>query len=163
MRKLFLILGGFVVAANLHAVDLRELSWDELIPEGAFDQQGIPTAEEPSADFDPWMSPSPDSFPIVDTLDGQKIKLPGFIVPLENDEGGLLEEFFLVPYFGACIHVPPPPPNQIVYVTLDEAFNLESMWEPYWIEGTMRTKSFTSAIGASAYSLEGQKVYKYEY
>ena len=160
MRRLLLLaLATVVTFAAAAATDFRELSWDELVPEGAWEAQMDPTAEP----FDPWTSPSPEGYPIVEKLDGQKVKLPGFIVPLESDEGGLLEEFFLVPYFGACIHVPPPPPNQIVYVTLDKAFNLESMWEPYWIEGTMRTKTFTSAIGASAYSLEGIKVYKYEY
>ena len=163
LKTPFLALTVTTAALAADNGQIREVSWDELVPENALAMESEVQTGEVGENFDPWMSPAPEGFPIVESLNGQRIKLPGFIVPLESDEGGLLEEFFLVPYFGACIHVPPPPPNQIVYVTLDEAFNLESMWEPYWIEGTMRTKTFTSAIGASAYSLEGFKVYKYEY
>ena len=137
-----------------------ELSWDELIPQGMEDLASTPATQTPT---DSSMSAAPEAYGVVENLDGETIKIPGFIVPLESDEGGLLNEFFLVPYFGACIHVPPPPPNQIVYVTLEDPFNLETMWEPYWIEGTLRTKSHVHAMGASAYSLEGTKVYPYEY
>jgi len=137
-----------------------ELSWDELIPQAPAAVAHPPAGQAP---VDSSMSPAPEAYGVVDNLDGETVKIPGFIVPLESDEGGLLNEFFLVPYFGACIHVPPPPPNQIVYVTLEDPFNLETMWEPYWIEGTLRTKSHVHAMGASAYSLEGTKVYPYEY
>jgi len=153
---------GFLIATAaalaVAAQNPSEISWDELVPQGALDL--APPAEAP---VDPSISPAPEAYGVVEELDGRRVKIPGFIVPLESDEGGLLNEFFLVPYFGACIHVPPPPPNQIVYVTLEKAFNLETMWEPYWIEGTLRTKSHVHAIGASAYSLEGTKVYLYEY
>jgi hypothetical protein len=54
-------------------------------------------------------------------LDGQNIRLPGYIVPLEVSEEGRTTEFLLVPYFGACIHVPPPPSNQIVHVKSESA------------------------------------------
>lgn len=141
------------------AQEASELSWDALIPQA----QDLSQPPQKAPQEDSLESPSPAAYGVVEALDGQTIKIPGFIVPLESDEGGLLNEFFLVPYFGACIHVPPPPPNQIVYVTLEDAFNLETMWEPYWIEGTIRTKSHTHAIGASVYSLEGTKVYPYEY
>ena len=142
------------------APEVTELSWDQLIPASDAQLPVPPSAPEAT---DPWASPAPEAYGVVAELDGQTIKIPGFIVPLESDEGGLLNEFFLVPYFGACIHVPPPPPNQIVYVTVADAFNLETMWEPFWIEGTLRTKSHIHAIGASAYSLEGTKIYPYEY
>jgi hypothetical protein len=136
----------------------REISWDELVPTGAAaltSPQGNEAAGE--------SSPVPLAGGVVETLNGQAVRIPGFIVPLESDDGGLLAEFFLVPYFGACIHVPPPPPNQIVYVTVDPAFNLESMWEPFWIEGTMRTEGHASVIGTTAYSLKASKIEPYEY
>lgn len=59
--------------------------------------------------------------PVVKALDGQNIRLPGYIVPLEVSEEGRTTEFLLVPYFGACIHVPPPPSNQIVHVKAKSA------------------------------------------
>jgi len=137
------------------AAEPRELSWDELVPPGAM------MWYEPGSE--PLEPSSPIPAPVVEALDGQEVRIPGFIVPLESDEGGLLAEFFLVPYFGACIHVPPPPPNQIVYVTVDPPFNLESMWEPFWIEGRMRTKGHVSLIGTTAYSLTASKIEPYEY
>ena len=112
----------------------RELGWDDLVPPAGtvpppppvFPGAGIPGDEAPANPFGfvPMYTFNP-----VKELDGQYIKLPGYIVPLESDEGGLLDEFLLVPYFGACIHVPPPPPNQIVYVV--KPFFLRSM-EDYW-------------------------------
>ena len=161
MKKVVVFLLAIAAPLLFAAPDVNEVSWDQLIPDGSLDLQPPPLGDEEVVD--PWAIPSPEAYGVVEELDGQKIKIPGFIVPLESDEGGLLNEFFLVPYFGACIHVPPPPPNQIVYVTLEEAFNLETMWEPYWIEGTMRTKTHIHAIGASSYTLEGTKVYVYEY
>ena len=137
----------------------QEISWDQLIPQDSGTVlPGAPAGAPPDAS-----SPIPQAVGVVETLDGQAVRIPGFIVPLESDEGGLLAEFFLVPYFGACIHVPPPPPNQIVYVTVKPPFDLESMWEPFWIEGTMRTKGHASVIGTTAYSLEASKIEVYEY
>ena len=69
-------------------------------------------------------------------LDGQTIRLPGYALPLEVSEGGITE-FLLVPYVGACIHVPPPPPNQIVHAQLTDAFELEGLYQPVWITGTI--------------------------
>lgn len=138
----------------------RVLSWEELVPEGI--APGLPGGAELMWPEQPMAYP-PQFYEVNDELNEVEVRIPGFIVPLESDEGGLLNEFFLVPYFGACIHVPPPPPNQIVYVKLEESFFLESMWEPFWIEGTMKTETYTVAIGASAYTLDGTKVEKYEY
>ncbi len=71
-------------------------------------------------------------------LDGQSIRLPGYVLPLEFD-GTKVTEFMLVPYVGACIHVPPPPPNQIVHVTVSEAFESEGLFAPVWVTGTLST------------------------
>ena len=70
--------------------------------------------------------------------------MPGYMLPLEF-EGKGVTEFLLVPWVGACIHTPPPPPNQIVHVTLDEgnAFDSSTGFEPVWIEGEMQTRKST--------------------
>ena len=99
----------------------------------------------------------------VKELDGQFVKLPGFIVPLESDEGGLIDEFLLVPYFGACIHTPPPPPNQIVYVRLDKPHEVTEIWDPYWIIGTMSTKIYSGDFAETVYQMAGESLEKYEY
>jgi hypothetical protein len=66
-------------------------------------------------------------------------------------------EFFLVPFFGACIHVPPPPPNQIVHIEVEDAFALESIYDPYWLEGTLFLEQNANGLGQSAYSLKLEK------
>jgi hypothetical protein len=96
-------------------------------------------------------------------LADQEVRIPGFIVPLELDDAGKVTEFFLVPYFGACIHVPPPPPNQMVYVVMDRGISLDSMYAAYWITGKMSTKSRTTALGAAAYVLAGTKAEEYKF
>ncbi len=100
---------------------------------------------------------------VVAELDGKVVRLPGFIVPLDIDDVGNITEFFLVPYYGACIHVPPPPPNQLVHVTPDEAFPLQAMWDPFWIEGTIRTEQKGNALGLAGYTMTATGIEVYEY
>lgn len=137
-------------AAPLHAAAAGKLSWEEMVPEPVLGTGAKSEfAEIPRGP--------------VEALDGRRVRLPGFVVPLESDEGGLLTEFFLVPYFGACIHVPPPPPNQIVYVTVEDAFYLPSMQQPYWIEGVLRAKGHANDVAATVYTMRAERITKYEY
>jgi hypothetical protein len=73
---------------------------------------------------------------IVPALNGQQIRMPGYLLPLEFD-GTAAIEFLLVPYVGACIHVPPPPPNQIVYVRFDDGYENPGLFTPVWVEGSL--------------------------
>lgn len=66
----------------------------------------------------------------------QQVRIPGYILPLEFDETEVVE-FFLVPYVGACIHVPPPPPNQIILVAITSGYKSKGVFEPVWVEGTI--------------------------
>ena len=84
-------------------------------------------------------------------------------MPLDLDAREPGGEFFLVPYFGACIHVPPPPPNQIVFVKLPQGIALESMYDAYWITGKMSLENKSTRLGAAAYTLAGEKVEVYKY
>lgn len=70
--------------------------------------------------------------------DGKSIRMPGYLLPLDVTEGEVME-FLLVPWVGACIHTPPPPPNQIVYVKLANPWKVRSQWEPVYVEGTMQS------------------------
>jgi hypothetical protein len=90
---------------------------------------------------------------IVESMDGKAIRLPGFIVPIEMNDKQEVTEFFLVPYFGACIHLPPPPPNQIIYVTSQQGILVEDIYNPYWLEGTIKTTFTENEVAQSAYSM----------
>ena len=104
-----------------------------------------------------------DEAPISTKFINQKIRMPGFVVPLDAVRNGQ-REFLLVPYFGACIHTPPPPANQIVLVTPGPKLNLskplESM-DVIWIEGELKEARTKTASGVSGYTLEAVQIYPY--
>ncbi|HMW48578.1 MAG TPA: DUF3299 domain-containing protein [Cellvibrionaceae bacterium] len=94
-------------------------------------------------------------------LNQQKVKIAGYIVPLEYNAEQLLTEFFLVPYFGACIHVPPPPPNQIIYVRLPKGLPPPDIYTPFWLQGTLKIETKENDLGVSSYSLDATSVEAY--
>lgn len=100
--------------------------------------------------------------PVVKELDGQQVKLPGYIVPLDIDDDNRVNEFLLVPYFGACIHVPPPPPNQIVHVTSELGVRLDALYQPFWIEGPLRAENSSSELAEAGYRMAADKIYPYQ-
>lgn len=93
--------------------------------------------------------------------DQRPIRLPGFIVPVEMNEQQLVTEFFLVPFFGACIHYPPPPPNQIIYVTAPDGVAQQNLYDPYWVEGTLTTTLTENEVAVSAYAMKADNIELY--
>ena len=87
-----------------------------------------------------------------ESLNGQRVRLPGYLLPLEMD-GRKVTEFLLVPYVGACIHAPTPPPNQIVHVRHPKGFEAGGVFSPVWVQGVVRTvrnKSKLTLVDGSA-------------
>jgi len=84
-------------------------------------------------------------------LDGKLVRMPGYALPLDF-EGRGVTEFLLVPYVGACIHVPPPPPNQIVLAQLENAYVVEDLYEPVWITGRLSAQAASTEL----YLVDGQ-------
>lgn len=87
-------------------------------------------------------------------MDGRSVRIPGFIVPLEFDGEQIITEFFLVPYFGACLHMPPPAPNQIIYVKYEKGLELEALYYPFWISGVLTASLIENDIATAAYAIE---------
>lgn len=148
----------------------RTLEWDALVPPD-WDPTRLmkdKSAGMPADDADPRavqalkdMREIWDSAPVQSKLNGQRVRLPGYIVPLEQAKGGGLKEFLLVPYFGACIHTPPPPANQIVYVIAPQpATGFKSM-DAVWVSGTLKTLRNDSGMGVSGYQMEAAGVERY--
>jgi hypothetical protein len=93
-------------------------------------------------------------------LNNTKMRIAGFVVPLDSVKGQM-KEFLLVPYFGACIHVPPPPSNQIIHVVLSKgATPLEAM-VPVWVSGTLAVNRSETAMGSASYGMSGEVVEPY--
>lgn len=154
-------------AGNL---EVKEIDWDALIPEGwrpdaLMDRYN---ADEISDD-DPRAQQLLDKLkalwkeaPIVPTLEGQRVKLPGFVVPLEMD-AKKIDQFLLVPYYGACIHVPPPPANQTIHVVTGEGKAFDGqLFDVVWVSGTMRVERLSSDLAEAGYRLEDARVVPYE-
>ena len=94
-------------------------------------------------------------------LNGSKVKIPGFVIPLEGDDKAVTE-FLLVPYFGACIHVPPPPPNQIVYVKFPDGAPIQQLWDVVYVVGTLKTQPVSHELAEVGYLLEGTALEDYD-
>ena len=97
----------------------------------------------------------------VQRLAGASVRIPGFVVPLETD-GEQIREFLLVPYFGACVHVPPPPANQLIHVIPDQPVPAGWNMLPVWVEGVMAVGRVDSEMGVAGYQLRGIKVEEYQ-
>lgn len=95
-------------------------------------------------------------------LEGKRVSIPGFMVPLEDDLGQV-NEFLLVPYAGACIHVPPPPPNQIVYVKMNSKTKVHvTFTDPILVTGFLQISTVQSPYGDVSYDLSGEAVVFYQ-
>jgi len=93
---------------------------------------------------------------IVSEMDGKAIRIPGFIVPMQFDDEQNITQFFLVPFFGACIHVPPPPPNQIIFVNYPKGLKVDELYDPIWVSGILETSLVQSELATAAYSIQMQ-------
>jgi hypothetical protein len=153
-------MAGAVLASPARAATPQEIEWEDLIP------PGVPYAEiigEGALDQinDTW-NPIFDAnaTKLNELLDGAYIRMPGFIIPLEITRKGV-SDFVLVPYVGACIHVPPPPPNQLVFVKAKTPWPDDQLWDPVWVIGTMRTQLQTTEVAETGYALSADMMEPY--
>ena len=146
----------------------RTITWDALVPAGwdpfkdfkDLNFQMLDDGDPRAAAMLKKMREVWDNAPVNTALVGQAVRIPGFIVPLEDSKEGL-KEFLLVPYFGACVHSPPPPANQIVHVLpKSPAKGFRSM-DAVWITGTLSTGRTDSYMGAASYRIESISVLPY--
>ncbi len=91
-------------------------------------------------------------------LAGRALALDGYVVPLQGDDQGRVSELLFVPYYGACIHVPPPPPNQIIHVMLAQPVAVPELSDAFRLTGTLRIARFQADIANAAYEVLGAHV-----
>ncbi len=94
-------------------------------------------------------------------FNGRRVRIPGFIVPLEFDDQQTVTTFFLVPYFGACIHMPPPPPNQIIYAEFEPGKRMEALYDPFLISGTLSTTMVENELASASYLINVSAIEPY--
>ena len=131
---------------------VREIDWLELLPPE--DLKALEEMPEVNHDGQMQMPQVMASTKTVPAMDGVKGKVPGYLVPISFDENQRVTEMFLVPYFGACVHVPPPPPNQLIYIKPENPIELGNLWDAYWVHGTVQAGITQNAMATSAYSLK---------
>lgn len=136
----------------------EKIGWKDLIPEGF-----TPPPVKPQSYYD--ANPEEDrqtnlDAPVVESLNGKKVRIPGYVVQLQGD-ADKVTEFLLVPYFGACIHVPPPPPNQIIHVEYEEGVPYENTYDAVWIEGTIKVERKEGDLAVVGYQMDADSVEVY--
>lgn len=144
-----------LVSGVVNASEVKEVYWEDLVPPD-FNE----LAPQQATDHNNKMAQLQPDAPVVDIYNGERVKVPGFIVPLEGT-AELTTEFLLVPFFGACIHVPPPPSNQIVHVKMNEGVPEENLYDAVWVEGIFSTTRYSSDLAAAGYSMQGEAVHPY--
>ena len=160
--------------------DFEEIEWTELMPaedlealqnppdyimdieEGSAEDKVVSQGEK-SIDtfFDDDYQRALLSTTVVSEMDGKAIRIPGFIVPLEFNDDKTVSQFFLVPFFGACIHVPPPPPNQVIHVTSSNGVKLENLYTPQWVSGVVNSVIIENEIATATYDMDAVDVEVY--
>ncbi|MCW5659138.1 MAG: DUF3299 domain-containing protein [Burkholderiaceae bacterium] len=168
LRALWLPLMLLATVGSIAQPAFREIRWDDLVPKdwdpfkemrdknvGALVDGSPQALQQMRALRELW-----DNAPTNAALDGQSVKLPGYLVPLEDGKDGL-KEFLLVPYFGACIHSPPPPANQIVHVVAAKPVKGFASMDTVWVSGVLKTARQDSSMGVSGYRLDASLVARY--
>ena len=165
-------------ASSAFATDApRQLNWADLVPKNVpadtvmksktffggstpMPDGGPPPPPLPEGNF---MSikrrqPGSDRPPaIVPELDGKTVSIGGYVVPLDFD-ATTVKEFLLVPFVGACIHVPPPPANQIIYVKTDKGFEVGGAFDPVTVTGQIKTTVAFTGLADAGYTLNADNV-----
>jgi hypothetical protein len=163
-RRAALAAGCAALALPAAAEEPIPLSWDDLLPEderspvfalmremgvlqhGAFEGQW-----EQNTDVR-----------LNDQFSGRRVKLAGFAIPLDYD-GLAARTLILAPFVGACIHVPPPPPNQLVLVTTERPYEIADVFEPVEVTGLFGTMAAETELAEIGYTLTAERISRYEF
>ncbi len=157
LRVFFIFVMMMGVATSNQDSISKPITWTDLLPEGVFDfvPEGGVTEEL-------WQDPEfirqveQSGLVTVPQLDGKNIRITGFMVPLEVDfgEAETVNEFVLVPSAGMCMHVPPPPPNQLMLIKLSQPERIRSMYQPIGVNGIITIKPPLEDAFDSMYVIE---------
>ncbi len=156
---------GWLTNAPAVPVDFKEIALQALSPSDwdpiqRFQQSNRGALDDGDPNTQRLMRAIWDNAPTIEALDGAAVKLAGYVVPLEEAQGAM-SEFLLVPYFGACLHSPPPPANQIVHVAAHTPIKGLRAMDVVWVSGTLKTGRMDSSMGISGYRLDAIQVDAY--
>jgi len=156
-RMALAALGGFACLPQIaSAEDYIDLDWKDLVPA---DQPTLPRSLQGLFGHDEtaMASQQPDSSGVRTDWNGEIVRLPGFVVPIDYSGTGVTA-FILVPFVGACVHVPPPPANQLVFVTTNEPYESAGLYEAVNVIGMFGTSSLSTQLADVAYALSADRI-----
>ena len=160
-RRFIASLGALAAMPQVaQAEDYIDLEWADLVPAG----QPTPPPIIPELlqhDQAPLLSQQPSSHGVRTDWNGQVVRLPGFILPI-NYLGKGVTAFILAPFVGACVHVPPPPANQLVFVTTNDPYESTGLYEPVNVIGMFGTASMSTQLADISYALSADKIVPYK-
>ena len=148
-----------LLGAMARAEPVRDLAWRDLLPEGDMSPPGEIRSLLPH-DESAMAARQPPSSGVRYDWNGQIVRMSGYVVPLEYRGTGITE-FILVPYVGACIHVPPPPANQLVFVTTETPYDVSGLFDPVTVTGVFGTASRTTQLAEIGYVLAGAEIRRF--
>ncbi len=155
------LFGLILVVGQADAGDAPvELDWGDLLPERTAAAQPVARVRVVQHGEVPANSGKGSGGPVTTKHNGKRVRIPGYVVPLDFSGAGVTE-FVLVPYVGACIHVPPPPPNQIVFVTTQEPQQFQGLFAPVYVTGTLGTTVMQTELAAIGYTLAADTIEPY--
>lgn len=142
------------------AAGVRDITWDDLIPPGVpygeIVGEGVMDMER-----DLWRPIYDQNAAKVNKkLNGVVVKIPGYIVPIDVSTKGVTS-FILVPYVGACVHTPPPPPNQLIFVSSETPWSQKNMWDPVWVTGKLGLETTQTDVAVAGYVLQADQIETY--
>ena len=156
---------------ELAARGIKRIGWEDLMPEGEEERLAEMFQAQMAMMYSGGITEGSagdtaiqiGTFNTVKELNGKKIKIPGYTVPFEYGADAQIKEFLLVPYFGACLHAPPPPPNQTIFVIAEKPIKMKDLAQAVWIEGTIYTQTQESELADAAYTIKLTAIEEYEY
>jgi hypothetical protein len=156
-RKALVLVGAALAIPRVgYADSVVDLNWNDLLPEG---QSSVPQALQgliphDSADL---ASQQPESTGIRTDWNGKTVRLPGYMIPIDFSGTGVTA-FILAPFVGACVHVPPPPANQLVFVTTDKPYESSGLFEAVNVTGMFGTSSLATQLAEIGYALSADRI-----
>ena len=150
-------------AEKVEQAELKEIAWESLTPPP--DPEVVTRYQEgkmSDKEVDEYVQELGEQSVI--KVDNTYGKMPGYLVPLNLNENQIATEMLLVPAPGSCIHVPPPPPNQIVHITYPKGIKLtDQAYIPFWVTGKLEVKTTTSKYSDALYSISVDSIEEYNF
>jgi len=158
MQRLILIL-LCCLSFTVNASEPLNLQWQDLIPQSEkdlYEKIGLAQLNGEEIDFNESQFGQTRA-----ELNGSQVRIPGFVIPLQSN-ANTVTELLLVPFYGACLHVPAPEPNQIIYVKFAQGAPLPEMWEVVYVQGQLKTQNNSHELAETGYLMQATKIEKYQ-